>query len=68
MKICLDIKYNKYKYIKKIIKCCKNNNVMLVHYENTRGKGQAYWGAVIKNNNLIGNNELGKLWMEFYKC
>ena len=64
-------KIKQYDYMKDILKKLKSEDVYIVHYENTRGKGISKWGGVVKKKEdgtfkVVGQNLLGNIYMNYY--
>ena len=62
MKKCIDLRYECDEEFRKIINCCKNKNITIVHFS----RNDMYWGAKIKDGKIEGKNMLGKIIMEKY--
>lgn len=63
MKICLCLKLEQHSYLKNEL--IKTGDELIVEDCTRRKRGSGlFWGAAFENNTWIGQNWLGKLWME----
>tara|TARA_Y100000389_G_C17356510_1_gene461393 strand:- start:421 stop:957 length:537 start_codon:yes stop_codon:yes gene_type:complete len=61
--IC-DYKIKHYEDVQNIL--VETKNTVLIHQDN-RASSKTIWGARVKDNEIIGQNKLGKIWMKMRK-
>lgn len=64
MKLCIKLKLVQHPILKtELLKT--GDNYIYENIENRKGARHLFWGAKLINDELIGKNMMGKIWMEF---
>ena len=64
MKLVVKLKYDKYEWIRKELNKLKGKIIYEDVSNRRSGKRKLFWGGKIENGKFIGENVLGKIWME----
>ena len=64
MKLVVKLKYDKYEWIRKELNKLKGKIIYEDVSNRRSGKRKLFWGGKIENGKFIGENILGKIWME----
>jgi predicted NAD-dependent protein-ADP-ribosyltransferase YbiA (DUF1768 family) len=64
MKLCIKLKLIQHPVLKtELLKTA--DNFIFENIESRKGARHFFWGAKLINGELVGNNMMGKIWMEF---
>ena len=64
MKEIMSARYDSDTLFRNILNRCKNENIMLYHFE--RSGAKSFWGGCFKDGTFVGNNALGKIILNVF--